>query len=64
PLQQALNMYCIPRLAENTTVEISSLGHEAGLMGAAALVMENFERTNTKLSKSQLAPKDLIHASF
>ncbi|MFT4154601.1 MAG: hypothetical protein QM629_12365, partial [Parafilimonas sp.] len=44
PLQQALNMYCIPRLAENTTVEISSLGHEAGLMGAAALVMENLSR--------------------
>jgi predicted NBD/HSP70 family sugar kinase len=44
PLQQALNMYCIPRLAENTTVEISSLGYDAGLMGAAALVMENLGR--------------------
>lgn len=41
PLQQALNMYCIPILSENTTIEISSLGIEAGLMGAAALVMEN-----------------------
>lgn len=41
PLQQALNMYCIPRLAENTTIEISSLGDKAGLMGAAALVIEN-----------------------
>jgi predicted NBD/HSP70 family sugar kinase len=41
PLQQALNMYCIPLLAEHTTIEISSLGYEAGLMGAAALVMEN-----------------------
>lgn len=44
PLQQALNTYCIPRLAENTTVEISSLGVEAGLMGAAALVMENLNK--------------------
>lgn len=44
PLQQALNMYCIPRLAENTTVKISSLGYEAGLMGAAALVMENLNQ--------------------
>lgn len=41
PLQQALNVHCIPRLAENTTVEISALGHKAGLLGAAALMMEN-----------------------
>ncbi|MCC7401558.1 MAG: ROK family transcriptional regulator [Chitinophagaceae bacterium] len=44
PLQQALNMYCIPRLAENTTVEISLLGDKAGLMGAAALVIENLNK--------------------
>ena len=43
PLQQALNVHCIPRLAENTTVEISALANEAGLWGAAALVMENLE---------------------
>jgi predicted NBD/HSP70 family sugar kinase len=43
PLQQALNVYCIPRLAENTTVEVSALGNQAGLLGAAALVMENIE---------------------
>lgn len=41
PLQQALNVYCIPSLAENTTVEVSALGYQAGLLGAAALVMEN-----------------------
>lgn len=41
PLQQALNVYCIPSLAENTTVEISPLAYEAGLLGGAALVMEN-----------------------
>jgi predicted NBD/HSP70 family sugar kinase len=44
PMQQALNMYCIPRLAENTTVEVSPLGSEAGLMGAAALVIENLSK--------------------
>ena len=44
PMQQALNVYCIPRLAENTTVEISALGKEAGLLGAAALVMENLNK--------------------
>jgi predicted NBD/HSP70 family sugar kinase len=43
PIQQALNEHCIPRLAVNTDVEISGLGHEAELIGAAALVMENFE---------------------
>lgn len=41
PMQQALNVYSIPRLAENTTVEVSALGYQAGLLGAAALVMEN-----------------------
>jgi predicted NBD/HSP70 family sugar kinase len=45
PIQQALNEFCIPRLAYNTQVEVSGLGHNAELIGAAALVMENFEHT-------------------
>jgi predicted NBD/HSP70 family sugar kinase len=44
PIQQALNEFCIPRLAYNTAIEISQLGHEAELIGAAALVMENYEK--------------------
>lgn len=40
PVQQALNQYCIPRIAENTTIVFSHLGEEAGLTGASALVME------------------------
>ena len=44
PIQQALNEHCIPRLAANTDIEISKLGHEAELIGAAALVMENYEK--------------------
>ena len=44
PIQQALNEHCIPRLAANTTIEISSLGYSAELIGAAALVMENYEK--------------------
>lgn len=43
PIQQALNEYCIPRLAHNTTIEISELSYQAEMIGAAALVMENFE---------------------
>ncbi|MEX6688269.1 ROK family protein [Danxiaibacter flavus] len=49
PVQQAINEHCIPRLADKTFIEISSLGHQAELIGAAALVMENYEKTETKL---------------
>lgn len=41
PIQQALNEHCIPRLAANTQIEVSSLGYDAELVGAAALVMDN-----------------------
>ncbi len=43
PIQQALNEHCIPRLALNTLIEVSELGQEAEQIGAAALVMENFD---------------------
>ncbi|MES1216097.1 MAG: ROK family protein [Bacteroidota bacterium] len=42
PIQQALNKYCIPRLSEYTGVKVSAIGRKAELIGAAALVMENF----------------------
>jgi len=48
PIQQALNEHCIPRLASNTEIEISSLGYQAEITGAAALVMENFEKSDLK----------------
>jgi hypothetical protein len=48
PIQQALNKDCIPRLAANTSVESSTLGHEAELIGSAALVMESLVRENKK----------------
>jgi predicted NBD/HSP70 family sugar kinase len=44
PIQNALNEHCIPRLSANTTIRISSFGHEAELIGAAILVMENMEK--------------------
>jgi predicted NBD/HSP70 family sugar kinase len=46
PIQQALNEHCIPRLAENTKIVVSKLGLHAELLGAAALVMENFDENN------------------
>ena len=48
PIQQALIEHCIPRLAENTTFKISTLGYEAELIGAAALVMESQVKGNAK----------------
>ncbi|MGZ3925094.1 MAG: ROK family protein [Flavisolibacter sp.] len=43
PIQQAINEHCIPKISENTSVQISSLGYEAELVGAAALVMEHYD---------------------
>jgi len=45
PIQHSLNEHCIPKLYQNTVIEISTLGVDAELVGAAALVMENYERT-------------------
>jgi predicted NBD/HSP70 family sugar kinase len=53
PIQQALNEHCIPRLAVNTEIEISSLGYQAEITGAAALVMENFEKSDPKKEYAQ-----------
>ncbi|HEY8896111.1 MAG TPA: ROK family transcriptional regulator [Niastella sp.] len=52
PIQQALNEHCIPRLALNTEIGISSLGYQAEITGAAALVMENFEKSEWKKEHS------------
>jgi predicted NBD/HSP70 family sugar kinase len=43
PIHQAINEHCIPKISENTEVQISSLGYEAELIGAAALVMERYD---------------------
>jgi predicted NBD/HSP70 family sugar kinase len=48
PIQQALNEHCIPRLAVNTGIEVSNLGYDAELVGAAALVMDNHEEDLAK----------------
>ena len=48
PIQHALNEHCIPRLHQSTVIVISTLGINAELIGAAALVMENFERIPVK----------------
>lgn len=40
-IQQAINVFCIQKIAEETILEVSSLGHEAELLGAACLVIDN-----------------------
>jgi predicted NBD/HSP70 family sugar kinase len=55
PIQQALNEHCIPRLAINTEICISTLGYEAELIGSAALVMEKFGETIKKGYKPERA---------
>ncbi len=54
PVQQSLNEHCIHRLFQSTSIEISSLGLQAELIGAAALVMENHERI--PMAKDHLSP--------
>ena len=43
PIQQAINEYCIPRLAEQTKITVSDLAIKSELLGAAILVVENCE---------------------
>lgn len=60
PIQQALNEHCIPKIAENTEIELSNLGYQAELRGAAALVMENFEAL--KNADNNITLNDLVLA--
>jgi hypothetical protein len=52
-----LNEHCIPRLAINSSIEISTLGYDAELTGAAALVMDNYGKEGIKKTvKSRQTP--------
>jgi predicted NBD/HSP70 family sugar kinase len=53
PIQQALNEHCIPRLAVNTSVAVSTLGYQAELIGSAALVMEQQVTENIKTQRKE-----------
>jgi predicted NBD/HSP70 family sugar kinase len=52
PIKQALNEHCIPKIAENLNTEISTLGSLAELYGAAALVMEHYDKVQPKTKTS------------
>lgn len=59
PIQQALVKHCIPRLAANTVVEVSTLGYQSELIGSAALVMENIVKEHPKLVEKEKVRKRL-----
>ncbi|MBS1750254.1 MAG: ROK family protein [Bacteroidetes bacterium] len=61
PIQQALNEHCIPRLAVNTELGLSALGHQAEILGSAALVMERYGETHQKPQKKQKVVLSAIH---
>lgn len=63
PIQQALNKDCIPRLSENTIIALSSLGSEAGLIGAAALVVESRVKERKWLTKVKPGKKVSLDVS-
>ncbi len=48
PIQQAVNKYCIPRLAAYTKIVVSSFSSTAELIGGAALVIENYDGKHSK----------------
>lgn len=50
PIQQAINEHCIPKIAENTDIKTSTFGQRVNLLGAAALVMENFEEASSSIN--------------
>jgi predicted NBD/HSP70 family sugar kinase len=60
PIQQAINEHCIAKIAEDTEVKISTFDHKVNLIGAAALVMENYEAIPTMVENIKL--KSVLNA--
>ncbi|HRD43578.1 MAG TPA: ROK family protein [Ferruginibacter sp.] len=44
PIQQAINKLCIPKIAEDTYIEISHLNYQAEIIGTACLVMDQIDK--------------------
>ncbi len=53
PIQQAINEFCIPRIADQTTIVLSELAADAELLAAASLVIEcsQFDQINNLQTK-------------
>jgi predicted NBD/HSP70 family sugar kinase len=53
PIQQAINEFCIPRIADQTTIVLSELAADAELLAAASLVIECSQFDQNKLLTHQ-----------
>ncbi|WP_162051758.1 ROK family transcriptional regulator [Pontibacter pamirensis] len=51
PIQQSVNTYCMTQLRESTTIALSELGKDAGILGSVATVMENIFETQIELAR-------------
>ncbi|GAB3027531.1 ROK family transcriptional regulator [Niabella terrae] len=60
PIQQAINEHCIPKIAEHTEIKISTLGYKAEIIGAAALVMDHYEKLPVKLNESNIHASQIV----
>ena len=63
-IQQAINEFCIPRIADQTTIVLSNLADNAELLAAASLVVENsqFDENSIRKSTSPIIT-DLMNAN-
>lgn len=46
PIEHTLYKYCLPKLREDTTIVISPLGDDIGMIGSATVVLENILENN------------------
>ncbi|MFT4093653.1 MAG: ROK family protein [Niabella sp.] len=60
PVQQAINEHCIPKIAEHTEIKISTLGYNAELIGAAALVMDNYEQLPVMIGEKAIKQLNVL----
>ncbi|MES3017480.1 MAG: ROK family protein [Bacteroidota bacterium] len=51
-IQQAINEFCIPRIADQTTITLSNLADNAELLAAASLVIENIQFDENSIKRS------------
>jgi N-acetylglucosamine repressor len=51
PIQQSINTYCMTQLRETTSLELSRLGKDAGILGSVATVMYNMFESQIELAK-------------
>jgi len=51
PIQQSINTYCMTQLRETTSIALSELGKNAGILGSVATVMENIFESQIELAR-------------